>query len=97
METTEILDWNNINEDNYFDYAQAVYWFCVDYHGGQNSTLYSLQCKLGYKPSMNERAPDTEFSQEIYKALEKVESERVVYGADMFCCNLVERLTDFLN
>lgn len=40
----------------YFDAADGLYWFCSDYHGGQNSVLYSiLSARLQYKPGPNEK------------------------------------------
>jgi len=64
---------SEINEDNYFDAAQGLYWYCVDYHSGLSCELYSIQCTLGYKPSATERSPDTEKSKEVYESLESKE------------------------
>lgn len=38
----------DINND--FDVAQAIYWFCADYHSGQTSNLYSVLCGSKYRP-----------------------------------------------
>jgi hypothetical protein len=32
------------------DAEAAIYWFAVDYHGGQWSNLYAAQCASPYRP-----------------------------------------------
>jgi hypothetical protein len=59
-----------VNEENYFDAAQALHWYCVNYHTGQYSDLYSIQCRLGYKPGSHESGCEEGYSSEIYEALE---------------------------
>ena len=44
-----------ITQDNYFEAAQALYWYCYDYHNGIGCPLYSiLSARLGYKPAPTE-------------------------------------------
>lgn len=43
-----------------FSAACALYWYCVHYHGGQNSDLYRIQCALRYRPGMCENGPEDE-------------------------------------
>lgn len=60
------------NRDNYFDVAQALYWICVDWHGGQSSVLYRVQCQLDYTPSCMEcgtKGHGDECADEIYEYL----------------------------
>jgi hypothetical protein len=45
-------------DTDYFDAAQALYWYAANYHGGQSSTLYSLLSRLNYKPGAMETGPD---------------------------------------
>ena len=59
-----------VTEENYFDAAQALHWYCVDYHSGQYSELYSVQCKLGYKPGILESGCEEGYSSHVYDALE---------------------------
>ena len=60
-----------VNEDNYYDAAQALHWYCADYHNGQTCELYTIQCKLGYKPGILEKGcGDNEFPLMFYQALE---------------------------
>jgi hypothetical protein len=59
-----------VNEDNYFDAASALHWYCNDYHSGQYSALYSIQCRLGYKPGSQESGCEDGYSSEIYESLE---------------------------
>jgi len=33
-----------------FDAESAIYWFCSDYHAGQNSDLYSILSTSEYSP-----------------------------------------------
>jgi hypothetical protein len=55
-----------------FDRAQAIYWFCVDWHGGQWSNLYSAMCQLGYTPSMCESGcEEGSMAAELYDVLER--------------------------
>ena len=37
-------------DGNAFDIAAAIYWFANDYHGGQNSNLYSALSTSDYRP-----------------------------------------------
>jgi len=39
------------DENIEFDIAAAIYWFASDYHGGQNSNLYSALSTSDYRPS----------------------------------------------
>ena len=43
---------------DYFSAACGLYWYCVDWHSGQDSDLYALQCELDYHPGMNESGPE---------------------------------------
>lgn len=53
-----------------FDAAQALHWYCVDYHEGQWSDLYALQCSLGYRPGASESGcEDNNAAWEVYNAL----------------------------
>jgi hypothetical protein len=40
--------------------ATALYWYCADYHGGQNSPEYSVLSTLGYRPGAMERGIEEE-------------------------------------
>jgi len=37
-----------------FSVAQALYWYCADYHGGQWSPEYAVLSKLAYHPGRME-------------------------------------------
>ena len=46
-----------VTADNYFDAAQALYWYATAWHGGQDSELYSiLSARLGYSPGFEQFA-----------------------------------------
>src|SRR6185312_3252520 len=50
-----------VTGDNYFGAAKGLYWYCSDWHGGQDSELYSIMsARLDYHPAMSERGPDAE-------------------------------------
>jgi hypothetical protein len=57
-----------ITTENYFEAARGLHWYCTDYHGGQWSKLYRIQCQLDYRPGGGERGTDEE-SQPFYDAL----------------------------
>lgn len=55
------------HDGNYFSAAQGLYWYCVNYHGGQSSDLYRMQCELRYTPAMSENGCDDDaFAAEVY-------------------------------
>ncbi len=56
-------------KDNTFDLAAAIYWYCSDYHGGQNSKEYAILSKTIYKPAPSENCPPTPISQTIYNLI----------------------------
>ena len=65
-----------VTEENYFEAAQALYWYCCDYHGGMSSELYRILSQLDYNPSPSEcGVSDDDDSSEFYKALEDGEIE----------------------
>lgn len=45
-----------------FSIAQGLYWYCADYHGGQNSEEYEILSQLDYRPGRLERGPDADDS-----------------------------------
>lgn len=48
-----------VTPENYFDAAQALYWYCNDWHSGQSSELYSIMsARLEYNPGCLERGPE---------------------------------------
>jgi len=52
----------------------GAFWFCTDYHGGQNSIEYRLYSRLGeiYNPGMS-NGPEPESSEkDVYEALERL-------------------------
>ena len=59
-----------VTKDNYFDIAQGLYWFATDWHGGQNSQLYSLLSTLGYSPGAMENGPEEGEAKDIYDYLD---------------------------
>lgn len=63
-------DWDLSGKHGAFTAAQALYWYCANYHGGQGSTEYRVLSQLQYTPGAMEHEPtaDTE-SVDIYTAL----------------------------
>lgn len=62
---------NGLEAGDYFSAACGLYWYCVDYHGGQWSDLYRIQCQLNYHPGLTERGPEPgTVDSDIYAALE---------------------------
>lgn len=59
---------------DFFSAACALHWYCVNYHGGQWSDLYRIQCQLEYQPGHSEHGPDPESTDAlIYADLESGE------------------------
>ena len=64
------------SDDIEFDIAEAIYWFGYNYHGGQNSNLYSALSTSDYRPSRlmsnleDDDSGEHEISKEMYNALE---------------------------
>jgi len=57
--------------DDRFSAARALHWYCVDFHSGQWSDLYRIQCRLGYRPGALENGPESgTLDAEIYTLLE---------------------------
>lgn len=40
-----------------FSLAAGLYWYCVEWHGGQWSEEYRISCQLGYSPGAGECSP----------------------------------------
>lgn len=45
----------------YFSFNQAMYWFALEWHGGQYSKLYSILSTLDYRPSRLAHKPKDDF------------------------------------
>lgn len=50
-----------------FDIEEAIYWFANDYHGGQDSTLYSVLSTSEFCPGPLADGPQDDF---LYRLLE---------------------------
>jgi len=61
----------SITSENYFGAARGLHWYCADYHNGQSSELYAIQCELKYTPSPSENGTsDDDYSGYVYECLE---------------------------
>jgi hypothetical protein len=56
------------NSDDIFDMAQALYWYCNDYHTGQFSDTYRVLCEISetYKPGVMENGCNDDSVAMIY-------------------------------
>ncbi len=62
---------DSITAENYFEAAQGLHWYCVEFHSGMSSELYAIQCELGYTPSCAEDGvTEDNASAFFYEALE---------------------------
>jgi hypothetical protein len=54
-----------------FDIAQALYWYCAEFHGGQWTNEYKVLSSLGYRPGAMERGiePDNPDQERVYDGL----------------------------
>lgn len=55
--TGQFTDWQDFN----FSFSQALYWFALEWHGGQFSKLYSILSTLDYRPSRLAHKPKEDF------------------------------------
>ena len=55
-------NWHDDQENmgTLFSLAAGLYWHCADYHGGQFSERYRIQCRLNYSPGGSEISPGSE-------------------------------------
>jgi len=54
-----------------FDIESAIYWFAADYHGGQDSNLYSALSTSEFHPGACCNGPEPESTEEsLYAELE---------------------------
>lgn len=60
-------------EANDFDIEAAIYWFANDYHGGQDTELYSILSTSKFKPGPTHRSvkDEGETAEMMYEELEK--------------------------
>lgn len=56
---------------NAFDMAEGLYFYLLDYHGGQGSESYKVLCELQEicRPEQFYKHPETEEASEIYEQL----------------------------
>lgn len=65
--TAALKDTFGGHEPDAFDIAQAIHWFCVEYHSGMSSNLYAAQCQQKYRPGLAESGPEPEsLPEEMY-------------------------------
>ena len=63
-----------VTAENYFQAAQALYWYCTNYHGGMSCPLYSiLSARLQYTPSPSELGVSHDDDSGLYAKLESGE------------------------
>ena len=63
-----------VTAENYFQAAQALYWYCTNYHGGMSCPLYSiLSARLQYTPSPSELGVSHADDSGLYAKLESGE------------------------
>lgn len=60
---------HEVTTENYFDTADGLYWFCVDHHNGQGSTMYRVMCQLEFKPGCAVSGPEGFEAQMVYDDL----------------------------
>lgn len=65
---------DNIEVDPW-EAAHALYWFCSDYHYGQSSDLYRIQCELRYTPSQLDNGNLDQQAADVYDWLAETVNE----------------------
>lgn len=76
---------SRINDDNYFDYAEAIHCFATLNHEGQNSRLYRVLSASHFRPG-------------IFWTESKCEEDNSVYGelTNDNCEKLFDELCEFI-
>lgn len=81
-----------VNEKTYFDVADGLYWFAMQYHSGGGSVLYRVGSGLGFKPGPLAKGPEGEVAQQVYDELAQL-AETNYRAAE----NEAERLQGHIN
>ena len=81
-----------VTPDNYFDVADGLYWFCMEWHSGQSSVLYSVGSTLGFSPAPSANGPETEEGVYVYNELQQLAETNYRDAEDE-----AERLRDDIN
>ena len=58
-----------INDDNYFDVAEAIHAFCSSWHNGQTSELYSILSQSQFEPGPLWSESRVELENDFYSEL----------------------------
>jgi hypothetical protein len=61
-----------VTPENYFDVADGLYWFCMDWHSGQSSDLYRIGSTMGFKPAPSATGPDGNTARQVYGELQQL-------------------------
>jgi len=62
----------DVATENYFDVADGLYWFCMEWHSGGGSRLYAVGSNLGFRPAPSARGPEGETAREVYDELNQM-------------------------
>lgn len=73
----DILPYQILDVDNYFEQAEACYTVCVLNHEGQNSKKYELQCRIDFKPGHSWSESDVENENEHYAEFEAMDDSQL--------------------
>lgn len=70
-----------LSPDSIFSAAQALYWYCAEWHNGQRSDEYGILSRIGYRPGTLESGPTDPEAEAVYQALRegRVLPERLEY------------------
>lgn len=65
-----------VDEQEEFDREEAIYWFANDWHGGQDSNLYSVLSTSAYSPGPIANGPSQDgIAMELYQHLQSTFGE----------------------
>ena len=78
-----------VTGDNIFEAAQALYWYCANYHSGQSCPLYSIISKLQYTPSPSEVGVSHDDASLFYAELESgaIEAQNLLTAIESMGAN----------
>lgn len=78
-----------INQENYFDYAEALHCYLTLNHEGLWSTEYELLCKSKFRPSPLWSESKVELENEVYSLINKDNFESLFSELNDFMLNKV--------
>jgi hypothetical protein len=89
----EIENEIEINEDNFFEIAEALHTVLILWHGGQYSQTYATLCQSKFSPGPCWSESDVEKENEFFSQIETMAEQKNYDGLE----NLMNRINEFVD